>query len=57
MQEPDGLVQKAQQSRWIIPAKQTMQLEVVLQASALGLYHHDLDFEVSFINSSLLFGA
>ena len=47
MQDPDAAPQKAQQSRWIIPAKQTTQLEVMLQSSALGAYHHDLDFEVS----------
>ena len=54
MQDSDGSVQKAQQSRWIIPAKQSTQLEVVLQASALGMYHHNLDFEVSDLLLTLL---
>lgn len=47
VQEPEGIIQKVLQSRWIIPAKQHTEVEVVLQASALGLYRQGLNFEVS----------
>ena len=42
------MIQKVLQSRWIIPAKQSTELEVVLQASALDVHRRNLDFEVSF---------
>lgn len=43
------MVQKVLQSRWLIPAKQNTELEVVLQASALDVHRQNLDFEVGFL--------
>ncbi|KAK9833148.1 hypothetical protein WJX74_008612 [Apatococcus lobatus] len=53
-QEAEGAKQKVLQSRWIIQPKRTTELEVVLQASALDIYHRNLDFEVMYGRHSLV---